>query len=202
MPEDQWPPGHKDLSVIEQGAQLRRIVAAELLDFFFERLKFQLHERGSPLQIIKLFRGQDDLLLVARRVEAMVQFFNTDDGQNLVTGYKRAVSILQIEEERDHRRYIGPPQPELYVRDEERALAQAIEEASQEMAAATEREDFVGAMTAVAKLRPAVDAFFDEVLVNVDDPDLRDNRLKLLHQIRLLRWRWRVFLAPRDKIPH
>jgi glycyl-tRNA synthetase beta chain len=200
MPKDQWPPGHRNLSVTEQGIQLRSIVATELLDFIFERLKVQLHERGAPPQIVKLFKGQDDLLLVARRVEAMMQFFNTENGQNLLVGYKRAVSILQIEEEKDQRRYIGLANAELYAQDEERALALAIEKASQGMAAATKREDFVGAMMAVAKLRPAVDAFFDDVLVNVDDPELRENRLKLLHQIRLLRWRWRVFLAPRDRI--
>jgi hypothetical protein len=70
------------------------------------------------------------------------------------------------------------------------------------MADATEREDFVGAMMAVAKLRPPVDAFFDDVLVNVDDLELRENRLKLLHEIRLLRWRWRVFLVSREKMSH
>jgi glycyl-tRNA synthetase beta chain len=175
-------------------AGLRGLVAAYLLDFILDRLKVQLREQGAPPEIVGLFKGQDDVLLIARRVQAIVQVFETDDGRNFIEGYNRAVSIIHIEEKKDHRQYIGAPDPQLYTQAEERALADAIASANQKMNVAIVREDFVATMTAIAKLRPAVDAFFDEVLVNIDEPRLRENRLRLLNQIRLLRWRWRLIL--------
>jgi glycyl-tRNA synthetase beta chain len=187
FPSDNWPPGHKELSVVEQGIQLRRIVTAELLEFFADRLKVQLREQGARHDLVDAvfaLEGQDDLLLIVRRVEALGKFLDTEDGKNLLAGYKRATNIIRIEEKKDSRDYTGAPDPKLYKQDEEKALAHAIDAATAEAKRAVEKEDFAAAMSAMAKLRPAVDAFFDKVTVNVEDKALRENRLKLLNEIR------------------
>jgi glycyl-tRNA synthetase beta chain len=127
---------------------------------------------------------QDDLLMVVRRVDALGKFLDTDDGKNLLAGTKRAANILRIEEKKDGRAYDGAPDTALYSLDEEKTLAKAIDQVKVEASAAVAREDFAGAMSAMAKLRPAVDAFFDKVKVNDDDAKVRENRLKLLNEIR------------------
>ena len=126
----------------------------------------------------------DDLLLIVRRVEALGKFLDTEDGKNLLAGYKRATNIIRIEEKKDSRDYTGAPDAKLYKQDEERALAETIGVAKAEAERAVAAEDFESAMRAMAKLRPYVDAFFDKVTVNVDDKPLRENRLKLLNEIR------------------
>jgi glycyl-tRNA synthetase beta chain len=127
---------------------------------------------------------QDDLLMVVRRVEALGKFLETDDGKNLLAGTKRASNILAIEEKKDKRAFTGAPDASLFRLDEEKALAAAIAHVKAEAGAAVAKEDFAAAMTAMAKLRPAVDAFFDKVKVNDDDKAVRENRLKLLNEIR------------------
>ncbi|GKQ54763.1 glycine--tRNA ligase subunit beta [Bradyrhizobium sp. Ce-3] len=127
---------------------------------------------------------QDDLLMVVRRVEALGKFLDSDDGKNLLAGTKRASNILAIEEKKDKRSFDGAPDAALYKLDEEKALAAAIDQVKAEASAAVAKEDFAAAMSAMAKLRPAVDAFFDKVKVNDDDPKVRENRLKLLNEIR------------------
>lgn len=162
-------------------------VAADLMAFFADRLKVQLREQGARHDLVDAvfaLEGQDDLLLIVRRVEALGKFLDTDDGKNLLVGYRRAANILRDEEKKDKRRYDGPPGPELYKQPEEKALAAAIGTAKAEAAKAVAAEDFEAAMRAMAKLRPHVDAFFDKVTVNVSDPALRENRLKLLNEIR------------------
>ncbi len=158
-----------------------------LLAFFADRLKVQLRDQGARHDLVDAvfsLGGQDDLLLVVRRVEALGKFLDTDDGKNLLAGTKRAGNILAIEEKRDKRTFDGAPDPSLYRQDEEKALAQAIDQVKREASSAVAREDFAGAMSVMATLRPAVDAFFDKVKVNDDDPDVRENRLKLLNEIR------------------
>jgi glycyl-tRNA synthetase beta chain len=160
---------------------------SELTSFFADRLKVQLRDQGARHDLVDAvfaLKGQDDLLLIVRRVEALGQFLDSEDGKNLLAGYKRATNIIRIEEKKDNRHYTGAPQARLYRQPEEKALAKAIETAETEAARAVKKEDFVAAMRAMAKLRPAVDAFFDKVTVNVDDKALRENRLKLLNQIR------------------
>jgi glycyl-tRNA synthetase beta chain len=159
----------------------------DLLAFFSDRLKVQLREQGARHDLVDAvfaLEGQDDLLLIVRRVEALGKFLETEDGKNLLTGTKRAANILRIEEKKDSVAYSGAPDPELYRQAEERALARAIDVAKTEATRAIGREDFAAAMSAMAKLRPHVDAFFDKVTVNVDDKPLRVNRLKLLNLIR------------------
>lgn len=122
--------------------------------------------------------------MIVRRVEALGEFLETDDGKNLLAGCKRATNIIRIEEKKDKRDYTGAPDATLLKDAEEKALAAAIATARTEASAAVAKEDFAAAMTAMAKLRPAVDAFFDKVTVNAEDRALRENRLKLLNEIR------------------
>jgi glycyl-tRNA synthetase beta chain len=171
------------LSVKSEATKL----AADLLSFFADRLKVQLREQGARHDLVDAvfaLDGQDDLLMVVRRVEALGSFLDTDDGKNLLAGTKRASNILSIEEKKDKRTFDGAPDAAPYRADEEKALADAIDLAKVEASVAVMNEDFASAMSAIAKLRPAVDAFFDKVKVNDDDPKVRENRLKLLNEIR------------------
>ena len=122
--------------------------------------------------------------MIVRRVEALGKFLDGDDGKNLLAGYKRATNIIRIEEKKDNREYTGAPDAKRYQLPEEKALAEAIGVARKEALTAVAREDFEAAMRAMARLRPRVDAFFDKVTVNVDDKALRENRLRLLNEIR------------------
>ncbi len=161
--------------------------ADDLLGFFADRLKVHLREQGARHDLIDAvfaLPGQDDLLIVVRRVEALGRFLETDDGANLLIGVKRAQNIVRIEEKKDRRDYSGEPDATLFAEPEEKALAEAIGEVTQEARSALEKEDFEGAMAALARLRAPVDAFFDKVTVNAPDNALRENRLKLLSQIR------------------
>ncbi|BAM91480.1 glycine tRNA synthetase, beta subunit [Bradyrhizobium oligotrophicum S58] len=163
------------------------VALKDLLSFFADRLKVQLREQGARHDLVDAvfaLGGQDDLLMVVRRVEALGKFLETDDGKNLLAGTKRASNILSIEEKKDKRKFEGAPDAALYKLDEEKALAKAIGEVAAEAGAAVAKEDFAAAMRAMAKLRPAVDAFFDKVKVNDDDAKIRENRLKLLNEIR------------------
>jgi glycyl-tRNA synthetase beta chain len=168
-------------------ASKMEVLIPELLSFFADRLKIQLREQGARHDLVDAvfaLERQDDLLLIVRRVEALGAFLDTEDGKNLLAGYKRATNIIRIEEKRDAREYVGRPNPSLYRQSEERALAGAIEAAKTEASAAVAGEDFEAAMRAIAKLRPYVDTFFDKVTVNVEDSQLRENRLKVLNEIR------------------
>ncbi|WP_420965755.1 glycine--tRNA ligase subunit beta [Bradyrhizobium sp. B120] len=165
----------------------RYYVSLELLGFFADRLKVQLREQGARHDLVDsvfALDDDDDLLRIVRRVEALGKFLDSDDGKNLLAGTKRASNILSIEEKKDKRTFDGAPDAALYRLDEEKTLAAAIDQVKAEASAAVAKEDFAGAMSAMAKLRPAVDAFFDKVKVNDDDPKVRENRLKLLNEIR------------------
>ena len=160
---------------------------SDLLSFFSDRLKVQLREQGARHDLVDAvfsLEGQDDLLMIVRRVEALGKFLDSDDGKNFLAGYKRATNIIRIEEKKDKREYTGAPDAKRYQLPEEKALAEAIGVAKKEASAAVAKEDFEAAMRAMASLRPRVDAFFDKVTVNVDDKPLRENRLRLLNEIR------------------
>jgi len=162
-------------------------VGEELLGFFADRLKVYLRDRGARHDLIDAvfaLGGQDDLLMIVKRVEALGNFLDTDDGANLLTGAKRAQNILRIEEKKDKRAHDGKPNSKLLKENQEKALSKAIGEVAKAVDSAIKTEDFEGAMAAMAKLRGPVDAFFDHVTVNADDVKLRENRLKLLSEIR------------------
>ena len=163
--------------------------AKDLLAFLADRLKVYLRDQGARHDLIDAvfaLPGQDDLLMVVRRVEALGEFLGTDDGKNLLAGYKRAANILRIEEKKDGRSYDAVPDAALASsgQPEERALAEALAETRREASAAVAAEDFAGAMRALSRLRAPVDAFFEKVTVNADDPALRQNRLLLLNALR------------------
>ena len=162
-------------------------IPSDLLAFFADRLKVQLREQGARHDLVDAvfaLGGQDDLLMIVRRVEALGKFLESDDGKNLLAGIKRASNILGIEEKKDKRSFDGAPDAALYSLGEEKALAKAIGEVKAEASAAVAKEDFAAAMSAMAKLRPPVDAFFEKVRVNDEDAKVRENRLKLLNEIR------------------
>jgi glycyl-tRNA synthetase beta chain len=156
--------------------------------FFEDRLTVQLRDQGARHDLVDavlhLGGREVGLLSIVRRVEALGKFLDTDDGKNLLAGTKRASNILAIEEKKDKRTFDGVPNPSLYKLTEEKTLAKAIDQAKSEATAAVAKENFAAAMRAMAKLRPAVDAFFDKVKVNDDDTKVRENRLKLLNEIR------------------
>ena len=183
------------LPLFEAGAELYRnqnravdLSAPDLLAFFAERLKVQQRERGVRHDLIDAvfsLGGEDDLVRLLKRVEALADFVATEDGAHLLAGYKRAANIVRIEEKRDRTRYgDAAVDPARLVAPEEQRLHAALNEARAAARAALEREDFAGAMRALAGLRAPIDAFFDAVTVNAEDADLRRNRLALLAEIR------------------
>jgi glycyl-tRNA synthetase beta chain len=167
--------------------EFERKQADDLLAFFADRLKVQLRDQGARHDLVDAvfaLEGQDDLVLVVRRIEALAAFLDTEDGRNLLAGYKRATNILRIEEKRDKTEYTGSADSALFRQAEEWELARSIDTAATEAGAAVAREDFAAAMLAMAKLRPHVDAFFEKVTVNAPEADVRANRLRLLNGIR------------------
>jgi glycyl-tRNA synthetase beta chain len=158
---------------------------ADLLSFLHDRFKVHLKEDGARHDAIDavLTSDADNLLLVARRLEALIVFINEEDGKNLLAGTKRAANILAAEEKKGTK-VAQSVDAALLKLDEEKALYAAVNLAAQEAEEAIVREDFGGAMLALAKLRGPVDTFFEKVLVNDEDENVRANRLALLEQIR------------------
>ncbi len=161
---------------------------ADLLAFFADRLKVYLRDKGARHDLIDAvfaLEDQDDLLMIVKRVEALAKFLDSDDGRNLLAGAKRAANILRAEEKKDGEGAFDEPANIQFISEyEERALKAAIDRASDETKERVKAEDFEGAMHALAKLRAPVDAFFDKVMVNAEDPRLRKNRLQLLGELR------------------
>ncbi len=159
----------------------------DLLAFFADRLKVYLKDQGARHDLIDAvysLGGQDDLLMIVRRVEALSKFLETDDGKNLLAGVKRASNILKIEEKKDNRSFDGAPNDKMLIKGEEKALFTAVNQAEALARKAVAAEDFEAAMKAIAKLRGPVDEFFEHVIVNDPNKDYRENRLKLLNRIR------------------
>jgi glycyl-tRNA synthetase beta chain len=163
------------------------VTAWSLLDFFADRLKVYLREQGVRHDLISAvfaLGGEDDLVRLLGRVEALRGFLDTDDGANLLTAYKRASNIVRIEEARDGASYEGPADQSLFSQTEETDLHAALQGARGEIDMLLGEERFGEAMTVLASLRQPVDAFFDAVTVNCEDAKWRVNRLRLLSQIR------------------
>ncbi len=160
-------------------------VSADLLSFFHDRLKVYLRDLGARHDLIDavLTSDSDDLLMIARRVEALTAFITDEEGRNLLAGTKRATQILAAEEKKGTT-VADAVDAGLFRLDAEKALHQAVEAGSGEARAAIAKEDFRSAMEALAKLRQPVDQFFNDVLVNDDDAAIRGNRLALLGLIR------------------
>ena len=165
--------------------------ADDLMAFFADRLKVQMREKGVRHDVVDAvfaLGGEDDLVRLLARVEAVQSFLGTEAGRNLLTAYGRAANIVRAEEKKDKTlsaKIAGAPDVALMEQVEEKAVASALAEIERIVKPALQREDFAGAMQAFAGLRGPIDAFFEKVTVNVaDKPDLRLNRLRLLNQIR------------------
>jgi glycyl-tRNA synthetase beta chain len=168
-------------------AAVAREVALDLLAFFADRLKVHLRDAGVRHDLVSAvfaLGGEDDIVRLMARVHALRDFLGTDDGANLLVAYRRAANIVRIEERKDGARYNEEPDRGRLEAAEEKALMAALAEAERDSRAAIAKEDFAGAMAALARLRRPVDAFFDKVTVNADDRALRANRLRLLSRIQ------------------
>ncbi len=183
---------HQLINVMNEN--LPRAVPAVLFlnmrGFILDRLKIQLREEGLRHDIASAaFFAQrpgerrDDLLLLIAKAQALADLLKTEDGMNLLAGYRRAVNILRIEDKKDGP-HAGEPDPATFVQPEEYALYEALESARGDTDTDLRAEDFAAAMRAMARLRPPIDAFFENVTVNDPDPALRRNRLRLLSRIR------------------
>lgn len=165
---------------------LETVFEQHLLPFFADRLKVQQRDLGVRHDLIDAVyaRGDDDLVRILARVSALSSFLDTDDGANLLAGYKRAANILKIEEKKDDRSFDQAAKAGLLGEAEEKALHDALARATADASAALDAEDFEKAMAALSTLRAPIDAFFDKVTVNADDAAVRENRLALLSEIR------------------
>jgi len=199
---DEKPTGSKDpyalrraaLGVIriitENGLRLHlanvMVDLGDLLAFFHDRLKVSLRDAGARHDLVDavIAEDSDDLLQISQRVTALGALLATEDGAALLAGYKRAANILAAEEKKDGRTYSGEGGVEALGGGEETALARAIAEARDRVPALLGKDDYPGAVAALAGLRAPVDAFFDAVLVNDPNPAIREQRLTLLARLR------------------
>ena len=176
--------GYGDLLPEEPGAEATKDA---LLTFFADRLRVYLRDQGKRHDLVNAVfaaGGEDDLVRLLDRVDALELFLDGEDGANLLTAYRRAANILRIEEKKDGDSYVGQADPSLFVEKEERILHERIAETRADADTALTHQSFVEAMAHMAMLRAPVDAFFDRVTVNCDDPERRRNRLLMLSQIR------------------
>jgi glycyl-tRNA synthetase beta chain len=158
-----------------------------IVEFLADRLKVALKEKGIRHDLIDAVFAlghEDDLVRLVARVEALQAFLKSDDGTNLLAGYKRAANILKAEEKKDGKTYISEVIEGLLDAPAEKSLFAALSGAKTGIAPALEKEDFAAAMRQMAALRGPVDAFFDGVKVNDENPKLRENRLNLLASFR------------------
>ena len=172
----------------EQGISAANdLESKELLDFFADRLKVHLREKGVRHDLISAvfaLGGEDDLVRLLARVDALAAFLDTEDGADLLTAFRRAANIVRIEEKKDGQSYAGEAKMDLLRQDEEKDLSGKLGEIMPRVTEHIRDERFDEAMGTLARLRRPVDAFFDDVTVNCDEPDLRKNRLRLLSTIR------------------
>ncbi|HTZ76457.1 MAG TPA: glycine--tRNA ligase subunit beta [Stellaceae bacterium] len=171
----------------EQKADGMKDPGADLLAFFADRLKVHLREKGVRHDLITAvftLGGEDDLVRLLARVDALHKFLASEDGANLLVAYRRASNIVRIEEKKDGVAYEGPVNQALLQTGEEKALADRLDAAAAKARTALKQEDFDAAMGALATLRAPVDEFFARVTVNTDNKELRTNRLRLLSGIR------------------
>jgi len=172
-----------DLARLLEAELAKAGLRAEAIETFATPRRLALIARGLPAETAAV-REETKGPRTSAPPQALDGFLRTDDGANLLTGVRRAQNILKIEEKKDKRDYAGSPDAKLLKEPQEKALAKAIGEVTKEARKALDKEDFEGAMSALAKLRAPVDAFFDKVTVNTPDAALRENRLRLLSQIR------------------
>ena len=173
--------------LLENKLRFPLAVSSDLLTFFADRLKVALKEKGIRHDLIDAVFSlghEDDLVRLVARVEALQAFLKSDDGANLLAGYKRAANILKAEEKKDNKTFTSEVLEGHLSEPAEKALFTALANAHAAIKPALEKEDFAAAMQQMAALRTPVDAFFDGVKVNADDKAVRENRLNLLASLR------------------
>ncbi len=173
--------------LLENGLRLPLMVSDELTVFFADRLKVALKEKGirhDHIDAVFALGNEDDLVRLVARVEALQAFLKSDDGVNLLAGYKRAANILKAEEKKDGRVFAGQVDQGKLTDQAEISLFSALSTSKDHVAAALKEENFADAMRHMAALRVPVDAFFDGVKVNAEDAPIRENRLHLLAALR------------------
>ena len=189
---------------VAEGTWLSRLQSSlpetsdSLLGFFYDRLKVHLKSEGITHDVIDAclaMPGSDDLTLLVKRVNALQVFVKTDDGENLLQGYKRANNILAAEEKKDGVSYEGEPELQYAESSEEKALFAALDAGEMAISTALTAEDFADAMAAMASLRAPIDAFFDSTQVNAEAQVVRRNRLCLLNRIRAVMHKVAIFSA-------
>lgn len=158
----------------------------DLLSFFHDRLKVYLRDQGRRHDLIDavISEDADDLQLIVSRVEALSDFLVSEDGKALLSGSKRAANILRAEEKKDGRSFDQSVSADLLSHPAEKELAEAVDGSVSKAKSAVDRQDFTAAIEALSQLRVPVDAFFDDVMVNDENPQIRENRLNLLNRIR------------------
>lgn len=177
----------RDLYVGQGIAQAGDLDVKDLLDFFADRLKVHLREKGVRYDLVAAIfalGGEDDLVRLLARVDALAGFLASEDGADLLTAFRRAANIVRIEEKKDGASYASGADKALLQQKEERELSEKIAEIMPLVAKEIKRERFNDAMAILARLRVPVDAFFDQVTVNCDESELRKNRLRLLSTVR------------------
>jgi glycyl-tRNA synthetase beta chain len=159
---------------------------SDLLAFFHDRLKVTLRDAGARHDLVDavISKDSDDILEITRRVEALSALLSTEDGKNLLAGYKRAANILAAEEKKDGTTYTAVSDQQKFTLDAETGLANAIKSVDAAAAASVRANDYKAAIAALATLRAPVDTFFEQVMVNDADPAIRANRLHLLAALR------------------
>ncbi len=180
---------HMEKVAVRNGSVRTAFSRTDLLAFLHDRLKVHLRDEGIPHDVIDAclaMPGTDDLTLLVHRARALADFLKTDDGENLLLGFRRANNILAQAEEADGVEYSFGADAKHARTDEETALFAALERQEPVIEQAMRDEDFATAMSALAHLRAPIDAFFEAVQINTDNQILRRNRLNLLHQIRAL----------------
>jgi glycyl-tRNA synthetase beta chain len=198
--ENHWRRVTKDIQRTVGGAWADGIVSladgrrldvkiVDLLSFLHDRLKVFLKDDGIRHDVIDAclaMPGNDDLTLLVKRARALQATLQTDDGANLIAGFKRANNILTQAEQKDGVEYSFGADPKFAETTEEHALFKALDQAEAQITPAMAQEDFPTAMAAMASLRAPIDAFFTATQINAENPILRRNRLNLLHRIRHL----------------
>lgn len=173
-----------------QYAGMRRTtdsIQQEILEFFIDRLKVQLKDEGIRHDVISAVTsaGDDDILRIVAKAKALQDFLATEDGLNLLAGYRRAANILAIEEKKDGKTYAAKEMNASVLKEkEETALAQLLPDMQNKLLTLVRDEKFEEAAKQLASLRAPIDLFFDKIMVNCEDKDLRTNRLRLLSAIR------------------
>jgi len=172
--------------IVENELEFPLSVEADLLAFFHDRLKGTLRDAGARHDLVDavITADSNDILEISHRTEALGALLGSEAGQSLLAGFKRGVNILAAEEKKDGVSYPGDINTLTMTLDEELGLVQAIAEASSGVSTFISDKDYKGAIEALSELRAPVDAFFDNVMVNDDDPAVRANRLNLLARLR------------------